>query len=719
MKDMAATPDSTERIVNLSPAMAAFRKPATPALYTFWMLPAVLIMAALPALYVALVALAGYAVYYHGAHNFHPIMIWGGIRLNWRLQILKLAVYFGPLFGGAIMVLFMVKPIFARPPKPQPYTLNPDVETELYAFISGICRTVGAPIPRRIDLNCELNASASFRRGFLSFLGHDMVLTLGLPLLGSLSVEEFAGVLAHEFGHFTQGMAMRLHYIIARVNNWFARVVFERDSWDKMLAEWSFEVQGVTMSLIVACANFGVWFSRVILRLFMMAGLAVSGSLSRQMEFNADAYQINLVGSETAERLIRRLTLVSHALIQSRKEMTQMWRVQHTLPQNLSQYLALKLQSMPDATKARIDDTLGLAKTRWFASHPCDADRIRQARRLGQPALIACAEPASRLFANFEIPARAVTLFYYHELRIPITARELTAFRDEAKARREQSEADSAALDRYFCGALPLLHPVTVPPRKISAADVASLREQAGQFRARIEPVRAQIQTAAGDFTAAEARAIQMAAAKAILESGGQIDAAQHGLAEPSAAAAQQAETEALEAQRQAAHALRVVTDALRSHFTTTLALSQAPSEAEWLPEGESDRMAARPLASFLNQFAPAWPLLMECRREHAALAALSQLSSNLAAQAGLGASSQRLEDLLARLRDATVAISNPFQKEKRPGCIFDQLTADQSGATTAGMEAKARSAVEGFMALYEHALAQLAEIAERVESEC
>ncbi len=46
--------------------------------------------------------------------------------------------------------------------------------------------------------------------GLLSFLGHDLVLTLGLLLIAAgLTERELAGVIAHEFGHFRQGAGMR------------------------------------------------------------------------------------------------------------------------------------------------------------------------------------------------------------------------------------------------------------------------------------------------------------------------------------------------------------------------------------------------------------------------------------------------------------------------------------------------------------------------------
>lgn len=47
----------------------------------------------------------------------------------------------------------------------------------------------------------------------------------------SLDLQQFAGVLAHEFGHFAQSSGMRLSYLIRSINHWFARVVFEEDQW--------------------------------------------------------------------------------------------------------------------------------------------------------------------------------------------------------------------------------------------------------------------------------------------------------------------------------------------------------------------------------------------------------------------------------------------------------------------------------------------------------
>ena len=80
-------------------------------------------------------------------------------------------------------------------------------------------------MPKLIELDCRLNASAGFHAGFGSLFTSDLILVIGVPLVGCFNVREFAGILAHEFGHFTQGFAMRLSYVVYRINAWFARVV--------------------------------------------------------------------------------------------------------------------------------------------------------------------------------------------------------------------------------------------------------------------------------------------------------------------------------------------------------------------------------------------------------------------------------------------------------------------------------------------------------------
>lgn len=167
-------------------------------------------MVLLPLVYVAFIGAVSWAVYYWAVHFKFLMSFQGGARLS----LLKFVLYITPLFAGAVLVFFLIKPLFARrAPRAQPLALNPGAEPLLFAFIAKVCEAIGAPFPKRIDLDCQFNAAAGFRRGGASLLSSDLVLTIGLPLVPALNMREFAGVLAHEFGHFTQSFGMRLNYL--------------------------------------------------------------------------------------------------------------------------------------------------------------------------------------------------------------------------------------------------------------------------------------------------------------------------------------------------------------------------------------------------------------------------------------------------------------------------------------------------------------------------
>jgi Zn-dependent protease with chaperone function len=276
--------------------------PRTP-VSVFYRLGLVLVtfmMVLLPILYVAMIGAAAYGVYYYATHfTFLLKSMTGGTYL----YLLKLLIFLTPLFVGVVLVFFMIKPLFARRPRrSQPLALHPGVDAIVYAFIARICDTVGAPMPRRIDLTCDLNAAAGFRRGMWSLFGNDLVLTIGLPLVAGLTLRQFAGVMAHEFGHFTQGFGMRLSYVIRAVNGWFARVVYERDAFDVMLAEWSEDAEDWRIMLLGGCAQLGVGCSRLLLKLLMFTGHGVSCFLLRQMEYDADSYEIKLAAAKCRKR---------------------------------------------------------------------------------------------------------------------------------------------------------------------------------------------------------------------------------------------------------------------------------------------------------------------------------------------------------------------------------------------------------------------------------
>ena len=370
-------------------------------------------MILLPLAYLALIVATARGVY---AYATHFAFLLHSMRGGATFYLGKLMLYFAPLFGGGVLLLFMVKPLFARrAPHAQPLAMNPALEPALYAFIARICDLVGAPMPRRIDLVCDLNAAAGFRRGAASLLGNDLVLTIGLPLVAGLNLQQFAGVIAHEFGHFAQGFGMRLSYIIRCINGWFVRVVYQRDAWDLALEELGMEAQDAGTLLLVNFARLGVGTARLLLKLLMLLAHAISCFLQRQMEYDADSYAIKVAGSSAVEAATRRMAELGEALGRGYKEMRMTWNLSRRLPEDFPAYLVVQHAKLPPAFCQRLQDTLGLARTRLFDVHPSDGDRIRRARQAGEAGVFHMDLPAAVLFCHFDIVSKQVTHLHYAE----------------------------------------------------------------------------------------------------------------------------------------------------------------------------------------------------------------------------------------------------------------------------------------------------------------
>jgi len=421
-----------------------------PFFYVLAALPVSIIMVLLPLLYLALIGLIAYGTYLHAAHN-HTWMYEasGGVSIGRA----KLFAYLAPMVVGGLLIVFMIKPIVIRGPREEmPLSLDASQEPKLFAFVGMLCKALGTPSPRRIDISCDLNASASFRRGFLSFFGNDMVLTLGLPLVSGLTRAELAGVIAHEFGHFTQWFALRLTYVISSINHWFARVVYQRDSLDGWLAGESESTEYAAFKLVLMMAQFGVWLGRLILKAFMLIGLLSSAVLLRQMEYHADQYEANLVGSRTYESTARKLELLNAAMASAISDLQHSWK-ERRLVDNFPLLVALCARRFPADVQAKLDKRLAEQKTGLFDTHPCSRARIARVKKREAEGVLHDDGPATTLFGNYRQIAHAVTLAQYRdEFELEVTADNLVPTEKLFGEHERLAEEFEATRDYYKPG---------------------------------------------------------------------------------------------------------------------------------------------------------------------------------------------------------------------------------------------------------------------------
>jgi Zn-dependent protease with chaperone function len=446
-------------------------------------------MVLLPVTYVALIVALGYGVWYYAVHSPGAIFenaggFWGAI------------LYVAPIFAGTTGLLFMIKPIFARPPKPPPpLTLISEEQPLLHGFVQRLCRSLGVPVPCEIRVDMRVNASAGFRRGVRSMLGTDLVLTLGLPFVAGLNVAQLSGILAHEFGHFSQATAMRFSYLISSVNRWFARVVYERDAWDEKLANASRKTRSGYVQAILVLGIFFVWLSRRVLWVLMYAGHVMSAYLSRQMEYNADKHQLQVVGSSGFRPTYLRmgvLDLAGQAASAQVNDLMSEGRLANDFPA-LTQVHATRIERT-DEVRLQITREMLEGRTKLFDTHPSGGDRVRHAEQLRIEPRMKCSQPARNLFHDFRALSQRATASFYEAHLGDRAATFAMMSTEDAAANLATAEQSARAAARVLFGGTVVGFGITpilsdpVAPESVEAG-IAALKEAREKSRALRESV--------------------------------------------------------------------------------------------------------------------------------------------------------------------------------------------------------------------------------------
>jgi Zn-dependent protease with chaperone function len=421
----------------------AFRQPLPPIQvtrgYRVRLAGVLLGLVVLQVLYLLLVAVAGALTWFSTLAAFST-----GITPNF----LTIVIYAGPPITGIIVTIFLLKPLIIRPRRPpQALLLRAQDEPALFEFVDSLCRALGSPRPSRIFVDLRVNASASIRRWRGFFLGH-MDLTIGLPLAVGMTLPQFTGVLAHEFGHFAQRTGLRSYFLIQTIQNWFARVVNQRDKMDGWLdrqcrrRDWP--IKGVAH-----VARFAVTGSRRYLALLMKAGAWISTAFSRQMEFDADRQEVAMVGVEVFEQTSRQITLLAVGASQAWQDVAQDWSV-GSLPEDVPQVAVIRTQFLAQEAADRIVDAESNRATGRWDTHPSMADRIANARAAGFGGAFHIAGAPQQLFRDLPDLCRKATLHHYLKImEVKDGAARLVPGR-EALANAESQREYEGAVQAFF-----------------------------------------------------------------------------------------------------------------------------------------------------------------------------------------------------------------------------------------------------------------------------
>jgi Zn-dependent protease with chaperone function len=416
------------------------------------------VMLLLPLAYLILIFLMGHTIYWHIKYlNSVP-------AAGSRGEVSGIAVL-GSLVLLPIVLLFLLKPLFYRDPKDtaKPQRLKEAAEPFLFEYVAAICDAVGSPAPKSIRVDCQVNASASLRRGFGSLFSDDLTLTIGLPLVAGMTTRELTGILAHEFGHFAQTAGMRASFLTSNINYWFWRAVYKRDRLDDMMIG-ACEAWDIRIIAFVYVARMGVWMTRLILFALAWVGSAISCLLLRQMEFDADRYEARMVGSNAFSKSTMRIQQLGFANYMAMEDLRR-FHEESRLADNLPKLIVSNIPHITPEIRKALREEQRSQKTGLFDTHPADNERIKNARMERTKGIWTMPEefqdcPASMLFDEFDRLCRISTQEYYEACLGEDFDKKRVMPTEKLVAERDAEFEARKALDRYFQVHLPILQPL-------------------------------------------------------------------------------------------------------------------------------------------------------------------------------------------------------------------------------------------------------------------
>jgi len=234
---------------------------------------------------------------------------------------------------------------------------------------------------------------------------------VGLPLVAGLDLRAFGGVLAHEFGHFSQTAGMRMTRAIQHVNLLFHRAVFERGAWDRELGDPDAHGKG-WIAFLACVALVALALTRAVLWVLMVIGYAISCFALRQMEFNADAYEVQFAGSDAFDGTTRRMEVLRVSSELAHLVVVANWE-ERRLAGDFPGLVRAHADLMPPEGREAIEKAMEAEPAWVFASHPTPIERIRAARKREVEGIFRTSGPATVLFRRFDLRAREASESLY------------------------------------------------------------------------------------------------------------------------------------------------------------------------------------------------------------------------------------------------------------------------------------------------------------------
>ncbi len=237
------------------------------------------------------------------AVRFFPDLIESPNSFFITLYVITLAVFLTVFFS-------LMRPIFFRPVDTVLKTSLSEEEPALYAFVNTFSALMSVDAVQRVQVSMDVALDVSYPT-WRSLRDGRLTLKLGLPLIATLSLNEFAALLVHQLAPYQNADIKTRFSLIRGIRAWLYGAVHNEDAFTSWLDKWS--EKSALLGKLLAPARLG---TAVVNQLFQ-GGLnvveVVSGGAVEQVQFYADEMQAQVCGSAYFDVLLKRLVAVDQA----------------------------------------------------------------------------------------------------------------------------------------------------------------------------------------------------------------------------------------------------------------------------------------------------------------------------------------------------------------------------------------------------------------------
>ena len=294
------------------------------------------------------------------AANVYVVTVLIFLLLLFLLALASIAVLkaFGikiALVVGAFLWVVM-KALWVRQAPPEGLRIKAKQAPELFRMINALRRELKAPRFHEVLVTDEFNAGVVQISRFGIFGWSRNYLLIGLPLMKSLTVDQFKAVLAHEFGHLAKAHG--------RFSNWIYR---QRLRWERLVRT------------LEANQSNGTFLFKPFLNRFVPYFVAYSFPLARANEYEADAASVRQTSSASVAEALTNVNVLGRYLHE--RYWPQIYKQANDAPlPGFAPYSGMQPSAVNELDGDELRTWLERAmtlQTGFADTHPCLADRLK------------------------------------------------------------------------------------------------------------------------------------------------------------------------------------------------------------------------------------------------------------------------------------------------------------------------------------------------------